>query len=352
MTGILAAAVYPASRASTRLRAEQMAPAFVAVGLQLEVWSLIPERFVNGWFSGSNLRRAAILLASIVRVPALLLKARRAKAVIVLKEVLPLGPPWIERIIAKRRPLIWDVDDSIWVAHPSLFMQRIPEWIRRPARKYEQVCSWARQVWAGSEVLAEWCREHNPDVRVVPTVVEVPLRRPLGGREPIVGWIGSPSTVPFLEAMLPALAPTGSTTRRVLAVGSRVTEVPGIDLDARDWSPEEELTALRRMKVGLYPIDLGHPLAEGKCGLKAILYMSHGIPSVVTPTTTNRFVLRHEVEGLHASTRDEWAGAIDRLLNDDELWERCSRAAHQRAYECFSLQRWGPKIAGYLKELV
>src|SRR5205807_10229251 len=100
-----------------------------------------------------------------------------------------------------------------------------------------------------------------------------------------------------------------------------------------------------------YPIDREHPLAEGKCGLKAILYMSRGIPPVVTPTTTNRQVVREGVDGLHAESEDEWACAIQQLLDDEQLWERLSESAHRRASDQFSLAVWAPRIASRLADL-
>jgi glycosyltransferase involved in cell wall biosynthesis len=118
------------------------------------------------------------------------------------------------------------------------------------------------------------------------------------------------------------------------------------------WSADNERDALRAIRVGLYPIDRAHPMADGKCGLKAVLYMAHGIPPIVTPTPTNALIVRDGIDGLHADTAEQWVAAIERLLDDDELWSRCSLSAHARAKACYSTEVWGPQVAGLVRELV
>ena len=126
------------------------------------------------------------------------------------------------------------------------------------------------------------------------------------------------------------------------SVGNRALPV-GLAAEVTPWSPATEVDVLARTRVGLYPVDRGHPLAEGKCGLKAILFMAYGVPPVVTPTTTNAKIVRDGVDGLHAEDGESWTAAVARLLDDAALWERCSAAAFERARE-YSLQRWAPVL--------
>jgi glycosyltransferase involved in cell wall biosynthesis len=270
--------------------------------------------------------------------------------VIVQREALPFGPAWVEAAIARRRPVVWDVDDAIWEEYPSLYVRWLPRALRKTGRKYERLAALAAEVWAGSEVLARWCRRHARTVRVVPTVVDVPERvsRPPRGR--VAGWVGSPSTGPFLERVLPAVAQVADPPRLVV-VGAEPAVPAELNATVTPWSPAAEEAALAAMRVGLYPIDAAHPLAAGKCGLKAILYMARGIPVVTTPTETNAAIVRDGVEGLHAVSAADWTAAVQRLLDDPALWERCSAAAHRRALEDFSLRAWGPRVSHYLKDL-
>lgn len=343
-------AVHPASVAATRLRAVQYRDALAREGLGLRLWSFLREDDLADWWGDSQRRRALVALRALARLPLVLTHIRRASVVIVQREALPLGPPVIELLAARFRPLVWDVDDSLWQSYVSPTAGQVPRWLRATGDKYRRICAHADEVWAGSEVLASWCRQHNENVTVVPTVVPVPDTLGPGPGERTVGWVGSHSTGEFVEAILPALAEVDPPTR-VRLVGARPNTPAGLETVIEPWSPGAEDAALAASRVGVYPVDPSHPLAEGKCGLKAILFMSKGIPCVVTPTTTNATVVRDGVDGLHARTPAEWRAAVESLLDDDELWERCRKAGHERARSCYSLQAWAPRVVDRLQAL-
>jgi len=277
---------------------------------------------------------------------------RRASVVVVQREALPFGPPVFEWLAARRRPMVWDIDDARWATGPA-GNQVLRTLLGRSSAKYERMASMATEVWAGSEVLAAWCRQFNGRVRMLPTVVEVPPLGPgaAGRADRVVGWIGSPSTAPFLAEVLPALAQM-ETPLQVMVVGGEVDAVDGLNMTVRPWSPEAEENLLESIAVGLYPIDRRHPLAEGKCGLKAILYLSRGIPVVLTPTTTNAAIVEHGVGGLHADSLEEWRDAVGRLLADSEERTRLAAAGHRRVAEEYSLGVWGPRVVSWVLELM
>jgi glycosyltransferase involved in cell wall biosynthesis len=343
-------AVHPPSVAATRLRAVQYSDALAEGELNLNLWSFLREQDLGDWFGPSQLRRALVTFRALLRLPLIARHIRRAAVVIVQREVLPLGPPVIEMLAARWRPLVWDVDDAVWQSYVSPTAGRVPRWLRATGDKYRRICERADEVWAGSEVLATWCRRHSESVHVIPTVVPVPPALPDLAPARTVGWVGSHSTGEFVEAILPALVDV-TPPPQVLVVGARPETPPGLDVVIEPWSHETEAHVLSAARVGIYPIDPDHPLAEGKCGLKAILFMSHGIPCVVTPTTTNAVVVRNGVDGLHARTPAEWTTAVQTLFDDDDLWQRCREAAHARARDSYSLEVWAPRVADRLRTL-
>lgn len=348
---LAALAVHPSSVAATRLRAVQYAEPLAERGISFRLWSFLREEDLAAWFGPSQWRRAWVLVKALLRVPAVLSVLRGADVVMVQREALPLGPPVVERFAARGRALVWDVDDAIWEPFVSPTAGRVPQWLRATGGKYRWLCAHADEVWAGSRVLAEWCSRHNSRVSVVPTVVDVPDAYPVDGpRRRTVGWVGSHSTGPFIEAALPALRRISPPPDAVI-VGASPLIPSGVRAEVRPWSPAAEEQALAAMRVGLYPVDRAHPLADGKCGLKAILYMSRGIPPVVTPTPTNADVVRDGIDGLHADSAEEWAGQVQRLLDDDALWDRLSASAHERAREQYSVQVWAPQVAARVLEL-
>ncbi|MCU1485135.1 MAG: glycosyl transferase, family 2/group 1 [Actinomycetia bacterium] len=339
---------HSSAAAASRLRMTQYFPALRAAGLEPNFWSFLGEHDEVDWVTGTPLVRIRLLLRGMVRLLGLVRLLRGADVVVVHREVLPLGPPVVERLARRGRRMVWDVDDAVWEHHSSVSW--LPRWFRAPAGKYERLCRDADEVWAGSEVLAQWCRERNEHVEMVPTVIDVPDERPVGVRGRVVVWVGTPTTAPFVDAVLPAvlaLEPTPEVV--VVGHGSRPEGLDAVEV--LRWSEPVEHEVLERGRVGLYPIDRRHPLADGKCGLKAILYLAHGVVPIVTPTPTNAVIVHDGVHGLHADSEAAWAAAVDRLLVDDELWERLSVAGHAWVREHYSLATWGPVVARRLADL-
>jgi hypothetical protein len=346
---VLAVAVHAPRTASTRLRLAQYAPGLERAGVHLQLWTLLTDDDDRRWFRLSALRRLALSLWRLAtRLRALVVAVRQASVVVIHREVLPFGPPIIEGLIARRRHVIWDVDDAVWEHHTSI--PWLPRSLRATGDKYARTAVMADEVWAGSDVLAEWCRTRGAKVAVIPTVVDAPTTLPAEGRSRTVTWIGSPTTGPFLERIVPSLSRIDPPIDLQIIGASATPGLPGATV--RDWSASSEEAALHAARVGLYQIDREHPLADGKCGLKAILYMAHGVPPVVTPTPTNAHIVRHGVEGLHAETPEEWASAVRLLLDDRELWARLRQAGHRRAVEDYSLDVWVPRVAERLADVM
>jgi glycosyltransferase involved in cell wall biosynthesis len=347
---VVALAVHPEELAATRLRVQQYEPFLRADGFTLRTWSFLRKRDLADWYGRSQLRRAWVLLRALLRLPAVWLVLRDAGTVLVQREALPLGPPLLELAAARHRKMVWDVDDSMWVPYVSPTAGRVPRWLRAPADKFGTLCRRADEVWAGSEVLARWCRASNPSVMVLPTVVDVPRALAPRALTRTVAWVGSHSTSEFIEGLLPALRDV-QPPLRVLIVGASPAVPTGLDCEVRPWTPENEAWALRESALGVYPVDASHPLAEGKCGLKAVLFMSVGVPVVVTPTTTNATIVRDGVDGLHADAPADWTRAVERILGDEALWESMRSAAHERALLGYSLETWAPVVVDHLRHL-
>jgi glycosyltransferase involved in cell wall biosynthesis len=350
---LLVLSVYPEDQAGTRLRAHQLQPWWEDAGFEVSYWSFLGLADSRRWFSGAGrVQRLAVLARSILRLSALPGRLRRADVVLVLREALPIASAVVERAAARRAPVVWDVDDALWVEYPRLFARWLPRRLRRTPEKYAEIARLSSDVWAGSDTLAEWCRDHARKVVVAPTAVAVPEQ--IAGRQSrrrLAGWVGSASTAPFLETALAALAEMADPPEVACVGAVELTGPRPPRVRCSAWTLDEEERVLAQARVGLYPIDAGHPLAEGKAGLKAVLYMAHGLPCVVTPTAAVRRIVRDGIDGLHATTPAEWRGGVSRLLSDDELWDRLSTAGRERVRAEFSPEVWGRRLAERLLAL-
>jgi glycosyltransferase involved in cell wall biosynthesis len=116
--------------------------------------------------------------------------------------------------------------------------------------------------------------------------------------------------------------------------GGRVESRPFVD-----WRriPSE----LARFEINLIPLE-NHDISEGRSNLK---YFEAGvlkIPSVASPTQAYRSAIRHGINGLLASTREEWCDALRSLIIDPDLRRRLG----DQAYEDVLRSYVPPVIAG------
>ena len=250
--------------------------------------------------------------------------------VVVQKElVMPafLGRRWMARHLSAR-PLVWDIDDAVWELSPS----------RR--RQSEHLVQSADVVVAGSPMLAEWCEGTGAKrVALIPTCTSVPDRLPVReATEPVIAWVGSHSTAPFLEEIGAVVRDVldGDLPCRFEAVGGPLPAALRHHPRAvsRGWSAEVEGDVLGRAAIGVAPAPRT-PFADGKCGLKVVQYAANGMAVVATDNPAHRFLL--EGSDWLTSSLDGWRRALRCLVSDAATRAEVGAANWQRARDRLSI---------------
>jgi glycosyltransferase involved in cell wall biosynthesis len=260
----------------------------------------------------------------------------------------------LERRAARGRRLVLDVDDAIWHdgrgsgGHPLAFL-------KGSGRKTAWLAGHADTVVAGNHLLAEHLARHNDDVRVIPSLIDLdaaPLRAHAETDTLVAAWIGSGTTVQFLEALRPALeraaAAIAPLRLELLVVGGHLDPVAGTTTTVVDWSEASERAALERMDIGLMPLD-DTPFTRGKCAYKALQYMGSGVPVVADDVGVSAQVIGDRHGGLISRSPDEWVDAIAALAADVELRRTLGAEGRQRVADGFSYARWLPELADVLR---
>src|SRR5205823_5569653 len=139
---------------------------------------------------------------------------------------------------------------------------------------------------------------------------------------PVVGWIGSPTTASYIRTLSNVFQRVHRDHAfRLRISGIEPLEVPGIVTDNAPWSLAGEVALFNTCDVGVYPLS-DDEWARGKCGFKAIQFMACGVPVVAAPVGVNREIITDGVNGLLASTPDEWVEKLRRLVADAALRAR------------------------------
>jgi glycosyltransferase involved in cell wall biosynthesis len=221
--------------------------------------------------------------------------------------------------------VLYDFDDAI------MYHDREPECSSRArSRGFARSVSLASLVIAGNAYLAEHARRYSDSVQILPTGLDLgpysaAVPRGVDNKRRIV-WIGSTSTLPYLDEIRPVLEQLGRLHRDVVLriICDAFFDLENMEVEKIAWSLETEAAHLLGSDIGLAPLT-DTPFARGKCGFKILQYQAAALPVVASPVGVNAQYVRPGITGYHASTPSTWLEAINRLLKNPEQRESMGR---------------------------
>jgi len=229
------------------------------------------------------------------------------------------------------RKLIYNFDDAVMYSD-----KRPGVHSRTHASRFRRTVQQADLVIVGSRYLGDLARPFNANVRVLPLGLDLrdygvdSLPAPDGKLRLV--WIGSESTVAYLETLWPALdrimARFGHVVLRV--IGDAFPAWPDLPMEQVPWSPQSRRTMLATSDIGLAPLP-DNPFTRGKCSFKVLEYSASGLPVVASPVGTNAEYVRDGVTGFLATTMDDWVDKITQLTENPERRRSMGRAGAELA---------------------
>jgi glycosyltransferase involved in cell wall biosynthesis len=295
-------------------------------------------------------KASALLSRTLNRVAAL---RSRYDLVLIHREAYPIGPPLIERWLARHQvPYIYDFDDAVYLPNTS-DANRMVGFLKRPT-KVPEVLRRASEVIAGNAHLGAYAARYSSHVNVIPTCVDTELWKPRAtdavGQPPVIGWIGTPTTTPYLlelRDVLSALAKEHAFTLRVSGTAAPVS-IRGVTVVNEPWTLEREIEMFNTCDVGVYPLP-NDEWTLGKCGFKAIQFMACGVPVVASPVGVNTDIIEDGVSGLLANTESDWLRQLRMLITDVPARRRIGAAGRARIESAYSLRRHAPSVVAVLE---
>lgn len=335
---------YPVAGASSRYRVYQYLPYLEADGITLEVQSFMDDALYALSFSpgrtGAKLARSLLAVARRLRV---LMRFRSFDVIYMQRELLPFGPPWIERFLKARGVrLVFDYDDALFIAKASRYnplasLLRAPEKVRDIFRIVDLVV-------AGNNWLRDHAIAHGASAVTLEVAEDARRFRGHPGRDPSdtvrIGWLGSTSTVKYLRLIEPVLREVAVRYPHVRfeLMGGGAFAMDGVPWKELPWSLDGEVEALDRWDIGLMPLP-EEDWAKGKSGGKARTYMAAGVVPVCSAIGYNLELIEQGSSGLLCQSADEWLSALTLLIDRADL--RAAMAG--RAREVVE-QRFAPEV--------
>ena len=356
---VLALSPIPEEGAGCRFRIAQYVPYLRSAGFDVTISPFYTQDYFKLVYQrGRYVAKSAKFIGLAMRRWAELLSITNYDLVFLYREAIPLGPPILESLIAKSGvPIVYDFDDAIFLQNVSE-ANRVISFLKDPGR-VAAILKRSTQVVVGNEYLASYARQHNQAVSVIPTAVDttrfVPQanRPPAAGRRLVVGWIGSPTTFPYLEALADVLRDVSAThpfTLKVSGAG-RPVHLPGVQVEEVQWSLADEVSLFNTCDIGVYPLT-DDEWSKGKCGFKAIQCMACGVPVVAAAVGVNREIIVDGENSFLAATHADWVEKLSRLLSDEALRARMAAAGRRTIEERYSLRVTAPRLAAVLAAAV
>ena len=349
---VLALSRYGPLGASSRVRTLLYVDSLAREGINVDYVPLLGDDYVRDLYVGRTnwpqvaeayVRRAGIMMSR---------RARHADVLWIEKELLPWAPAWLERLACAGKPVVVDYDDALFHSY-DLHRSRI---VRKLfGLKIDGVMRHATCVLAGNDYLADRARRAGARrVVLLPTVVDTDRYRPAShaepGRRPVrIGWIGTPGTVRYLNA----LSAVFDQVARLHAIEVRVigatADLGGVPTVSVPWSEATEVDSIRECDIGVMPLP-DSPWERGKCGYKLIQYMACGLPAVASPVGVNVRIVQPGFNGFLGNDDRMWVDSLSRLVVDTALRARMGAAGRAMVESHFSLRTSAPRLAEELRK--
>lgn len=333
---------YPDRAPNQRFRIEQYVDFLRENGVTLEFSYLLEPNDDKIFYAPGNFfKKLSIVLRSWKKRKQDVRRATNFDAVLIIRESIFIGPAIFEKRLKKRGvKIIYDFDDAIW----KLDVSKSNRWfgfLKFPA-KTASIIRLADVVMAGNQYLADFASRYNKNVHIVPTTVDTDQFSPAENHTQgpvVIGWSGSLTTIKHFDLALPVLRKIREKYRqgvRFKVIGHHAFRNEELDITGIAWTKTSEVPELREIHIGIMPLP-DDEWAKGKCGLKGLVYMSLGIPTVMSPVGVNSEIIRHGQNGFLPKTEEEWLEVLSQLIENPALRQSIGVAGRKTAVERYSV---------------
>lgn len=246
--------------------------------------------------------------------------------------------PWESALLSKK-PLVFDMDDAV-VYHDSTSGSGLS---KSRESKFRSTAGRAACVVAGSAILQNMAKEYGArDTVVIPTSVDTDIYAPkyVDKADAVtIGWIGSRSTLWYLDAIKPAVSRLLKRHENLsmLVVADKPYDFGSSRSRFEPWSEEKEAALVASFDIGLMPLS-DDPWSRGKCGFKIVQYCACAVPSVCSPVGANLELIEDGAEGFFAADLAQWEDRLELLVTDASLREAMGSRARNRAVKDYSMK--------------
>ncbi len=348
---------YPKEGASNRYRIDQYLPYLKDCGIKYSVrsfWS--SSAFKILYKKGHYFKKLYFFVLSTLSRVCDILHSIQYDIIFIHREAYPIGGAFFENILKIfKKPIIFDFDDSIFLpstCKANKFIDRF-----KNPNKIAQIIKLSKYVLAGNSYLEGFALEFNRCVSVIPTPIDIEKYSIANKVKKInsnivIGWIGSITTIDFIDELRGVFIELSKKYGNIVfkIVGGNFSINGLSNVISKSWLLDEELDDLSSFDIGIMPMP-DNLWTRGKCGFKAILYMSMAVPCVCSPVGINKEIITDGVNGFLPDTEEEWVRKLSLLINSHELRQKIGAAGRKTIEERYSVKVNAPKFLEILQKV-
>ena len=223
-------------------------------------------------------------------------------------------------------------------------------------------------VVVGSHYLLAYAKKLNTNTYLLPTPINTELFNPIKVRRRkkvnnrvVIGWCGGGEQhLQNLRLLIKPLEKIGSKydvvfrligVRGFREIRELFSKLRNIEIQIIDWiAPLQIPQEIVQFDIGVMPL-ADDEWSKGKCALKALEYMSMGVATIASPIGENKHVIEHALNGLLASTTDEWVTNLSKLIEDANFRREVGRRGRKTVEEKYSLKVVGKRLSNIIISL-
>lgn len=341
---ILFVVPYPTDKApSQRFRFEQYYTLLDREGIQYDVKPFLTNKIWDIlYLPGRFPKKAMAILGGLFRRFFLLFGLKKYDYIFIHREATPIGPAFFEYFASRwlKKKIIYDFDDAIWIPNYSEANSFFS--FLKGYSNVRHICRYAWKVSCGNEFLCDFARQFNRSVVYNPTTIDTDNYhnriKDQSANSFVIGWTGSHSTIRYISEIIPVLQELENKYNFTFRVISDLRpEFKLKSLEYVKWKKDSEIDDLLGFSVGIMPL-VDDKWANGKCGFKALQYMSLGIPALVSPVGANTRIVDHKVNGYICNTSEDWKNALEELLQNRALLLEMSNQTRKKIIDHYSVK--------------
>ncbi|MCX8110951.1 MAG: glycosyltransferase family 4 protein [Syntrophorhabdaceae bacterium] len=251
------------------------------------------------------------------------------------------------------KKIVYDFDDAI------MFKNSLSQnpYSRRRQMSFKRMLRFTDLVIAGNGFLKSEALRYHRDVRILPTPIDAnrySQKEYIESPYVNIGWIGDHGSIHYMDSYRDVWEELGRRYRdkvTLTIICDTFIETKHIKLNRVQWRYDTEIEELKKLDIGVMPL-FNDLWSMGKCGYKIIQYMGVGVPSVCTPVGINRDVVENRVNGLWATTKEEWVNGISMLVDDYNLRVAMGKKGREKVMNNYTVQVCAPLLIEWLKGLI